>query len=48
MYGTIHNKNATLCSMAGTYEDSLSRDEAIKILNTWGSRGFFRAKNLGN
>ncbi|MBE9082863.1 hypothetical protein IQ278_12135 [Tolypothrix sp. LEGE 11397] len=32
--------------MAGTHEDSLSRDEAIKILNTWGSKGFFRTRNL--
>jgi hypothetical protein len=27
---------------------SLSQTQAIKLLNEWGSRGFFRDKNLGN
>jgi hypothetical protein len=31
-----------------TQTESLSQTQAIKILNEWGSRGFFRDKNLGN
>lgn len=36
--------------MAGTsfpHEESLSHDDAIQILNEWGSRGFFRNKKFG-